>query len=29
MEVAFAHRARALLEDAGMDVEYHEGAYGH
>src|SRR5213078_3459937 len=29
MEVGFALRARALLEGAGMDVEYHDGDYGH
>jgi len=29
IEIGFAHRARALLEGAGMDVEYHEGDYGH
>ena len=29
MEVAFARRARALLEDAGLDVEYHESDLGH
>ena len=29
MEVGFAHRARSLLEEAGMDVEYHEGDHGH
>jgi phospholipase/carboxylesterase len=29
MEVGFAHRARALLEESGMDVEYHESNYGH
>ena len=29
MEVGFARRARELLEDGGLDVEYHEGAYGH
>jgi phospholipase/carboxylesterase len=29
IEVGFARRARRLLEDAGMDVEYHEGDHGH
>jgi predicted esterase len=29
MEIGFAERARRLLEDAGMDVEYHEDDYGH
>jgi phospholipase/carboxylesterase len=29
MEVGFAHRARSLLEEAGMDVEYHESDHGH
>jgi phospholipase/carboxylesterase len=29
IEVAFARRAQQLLEQAGMDVEYHEGDYGH
>jgi phospholipase/carboxylesterase len=29
MEVGFAHRARSLLQEAGMDVEYHEGDHGH
>jgi phospholipase/carboxylesterase len=29
MDVGFAHAARDLLEGAGMDVQYHEGAYGH
>jgi len=29
MDVQFARTARALLEDAGMDVEYHESDAGH
>ena len=29
MEVSFAHRARALLESGGLDVEYHEFDGGH
>ena len=29
IEVGFARRAQQLLEHAGMDVEYHEGDYGH
>jgi phospholipase/carboxylesterase len=29
MEIGFAHRALQLLEGAGMDVEFHEGDYGH
>ena len=29
IEVGFAQRARRLLEDAGIDVEYHEDDYGH
>ena len=29
MEVDFARRARRLLEDSGMEVEYHEGDQGH
>jgi phospholipase/carboxylesterase len=29
MEVQFAHRARQLLEESGMDVEYHESDHGH
>jgi phospholipase/carboxylesterase len=29
MEIGFAERARRLLEDAGMDVEYHEDDHGH
>jgi len=29
IEVGFARRAQQLLEGAGMDVEYHEGDYGH
>jgi len=29
MDIAFAETARRLLEDAGMDVEYHEGDHGH
>ena len=29
MEIALAERARRLLEDAGMDVEYHESDHGH
>jgi phospholipase/carboxylesterase len=29
MEIGFAHRARALLEESGMDVEYHESDHGH
>ncbi len=29
IEVAFAHRARELIEAAGLPVEYHESAVGH
>ncbi len=29
IEVGFAHRARELLEGAGMDVDYREGDQGH
>jgi phospholipase/carboxylesterase len=29
IEVGFARQAQQLLEHAGMDVEYHEGDYGH
>jgi phospholipase/carboxylesterase len=29
IEIGFAERARRLLEDAGMDVEYHEDDHGH
>jgi phospholipase/carboxylesterase len=29
MEIDFARQARRLLEDSGMEVEYHEGDYGH
>jgi phospholipase/carboxylesterase len=29
MDVAFAHRARELLEGGGLDVEYHESDAGH
>jgi phospholipase/carboxylesterase len=29
MEVGFAHRARELLEGAGMDVTYLEDGHGH
>ena len=29
IEIAFAHRARRLLEESGMDVEYHESDHGH
>jgi phospholipase/carboxylesterase len=29
MEIAFARRARALLERAGLDVEYHESDVAH
>jgi phospholipase/carboxylesterase len=29
MAIDFAHRARALLQGAGMDVEYHESDGGH
>ena len=29
MEVGFARRARALLEGAGLDVEYHESDAAH
>jgi phospholipase/carboxylesterase len=29
IEVGFARRAQQLLEHAGMDVDYHEGDYGH
>jgi len=27
--VGFAHRARALLQGAGLEVEYHESNAGH
>lgn len=29
MDIAFARNARALLEDAGLPVEYHESDVGH
>jgi phospholipase/carboxylesterase len=29
MEIGFARRARALLEQAGLDVEYHESDVAH
>jgi phospholipase/carboxylesterase len=29
MSIDFAHRARALLSEAGLDVEYHESDAGH
>jgi phospholipase/carboxylesterase len=29
MEIAFARRARELLEGSGMEVEYHEDDHGH
>jgi phospholipase/carboxylesterase len=29
MEVAFARRARELLEAGGLDVEYHESDAAH
>jgi phospholipase/carboxylesterase len=29
MEIGFAQRARQLLEESGMDVEYHESDHGH
>jgi phospholipase/carboxylesterase len=29
MEIGFAHRARQLLEEGGLDVEYHESEIGH
>jgi phospholipase/carboxylesterase len=29
MEVGFARRARALLEEGGLDIEYHESDVGH
>jgi len=29
MEIGFAHRARQLLEQGGLDVEYHESDIGH
>ncbi len=29
IEIGFAHRARGLLEEAGADLEYHEGDHGH
>ncbi|HEY0390505.1 MAG TPA: phospholipase [Solirubrobacterales bacterium] len=29
IEVAFAHRARQLLEQGGLDVDYHESEIGH
>jgi phospholipase/carboxylesterase len=29
MEISFARRARELLEDGGLDVEYHESDVGH
>lgn len=29
IEVEFAHRARRLLEEGGLEVEYHESEVGH
>jgi phospholipase/carboxylesterase len=29
MEIGFAQRARDVLEQSGMDVEYHESDHGH
>ncbi len=29
IEVGFARQAQQVLEHAGIDVEYHEGDYGH
>jgi phospholipase/carboxylesterase len=29
MSIGFAHRARALLEEGGLGVEYHESDVGH
>ncbi|HEV7400487.1 MAG TPA: phospholipase [Solirubrobacterales bacterium] len=29
MEIGFAHRARQLLEQGGLEVEYHESDLGH
>jgi phospholipase/carboxylesterase len=29
IQVDFGRRARSLLEEAGMDVEYHESDHGH
>ena len=29
MDVEFARTARRLLEDSGMDVDYHESDVGH
>ena len=29
MEIGFAHRARDLLEQSGMDVEYRESDHAH
>jgi phospholipase/carboxylesterase len=29
MEIGFARRARALLEEGGLEVEYHESDIGH
>jgi phospholipase/carboxylesterase len=29
MEVAFARRARELLESGGLDVDYHESDVAH
>lgn len=29
MDIAFAQRAKAMLESGGLDVEYHESAGGH
>jgi len=29
MEVGFARRAKALLEEGGLDVEYHESDAAH
>jgi phospholipase/carboxylesterase len=29
MDIEFAHTARRLLEESGMDVEYHEDDHGH
>lgn len=29
MDIGFAHRARQLLEEGGLDVEYHESEVAH
>jgi predicted esterase len=29
MDVEFARRANSLLTASGLDVEYHEGDFGH